>query len=137
MFSEEKVAERRERQACSYADGGGSRDHSGDPIVLPDLLLPTGVLKKTASGSFRRMEIECSSMRRGRREGQAGTRNRRIREINVHEKQAPTRNRSFETFYLQSDALVESLIYQVYTPPQMCPGISENELQCEDLDHRN
>src|SRR5271156_405373 len=24
-----------------------------------------------------------------------------------------------------------------YTPPQICPGISENELQCEDLDHRN
>ena len=41
-----KVVERRERQARSYADGGGSRDHSGDPIVLPDLLLPTGVLKK-------------------------------------------------------------------------------------------
>jgi hypothetical protein len=43
---EEKVAERRERQARSYADGGGSRDHSGDPIVRSDLLPPTGVLKK-------------------------------------------------------------------------------------------
>jgi len=42
---EEKVAERRERQASSYTDGGGSRDHSGDPIA-----------KKTAGESFRRME---------------------------------------------------------------------------------
>ena len=41
-----KVIEKRERQAHNYADGGGSRDHSGDPIVLTDLLLSTGVLKR-------------------------------------------------------------------------------------------
>jgi hypothetical protein len=74
---EEKVAERREKQARSYADGGGSRDHSGDPIVRSDLLPP---------GSFRRMEIERSSTRRSKREEQAGTRSRRAGKISVHEK---------------------------------------------------
>ena len=69
----EKVAERWERQARSYADGGGSRDHSGDPIVRSDLLSPTGMLKKTAGRSFRRM------VRDG--EEQAGARSRRAGKI--------------------------------------------------------
>ena len=80
------MVKRREKQARSYADGRGSRDHSGDPIVRSDLLPPE---------SFRRMEIERSSTRRSKREEQAGTRSRRAGKISVHEKKVAQENMAF------------------------------------------
>jgi hypothetical protein len=84
------MAKRREKQARSYVDGRGSRDHSGDPIVRSDLLPPE---------SFRRMEIERSSTRRSKREEQAGTRSRRAGKISVHEKRSHKKTWRFEIFY--------------------------------------
>jgi hypothetical protein len=79
------MAKRREKQARSYADGRGSRDHSGDPIVRSDLLPPE---------SFRRMEIERSSTGRSKREEtsgnekQAGGENKRARKKVAQENMA-------------------------------------------------
>jgi hypothetical protein len=80
LLLEEKVAERRERQARSYADDGRSRDHSEDPIMCSNLLLATGMLKglpADRSGGWKLNALVRDA---------AGARNKRVLEAGGREK---------------------------------------------------